>query len=290
VAARASSSLENLDFVLARIAYLPEGHDRVGVRVWPPSSGRPKEDPPKQHHETRIYDCRPLAAELALDATGFIVRTRPSAVRDFYDDTTIPTAYFPEVERVVAEETGAIAVFAFDHNVRSAEGAAAGRAGVRAPVDMAHNDYTEESGPRRVHEILESRHRLDLALHEAALINVWRPLRGPVQDIPLAICEASSTSPADFVDTTIEHYGEDDLSRPRHVGRILSVRRNPAHCWFYVSNMGADEILLFKCWASTRDGRARYTAHTGFVNPAAPPDAVRRESIEVRTLVIYPRS
>ena len=67
----------------------------------------------------------------------------------------------------------------------------------------------------------------------------------------------------------------------------VSVRYNPEHRWFYVPKMRADEVLVFKCWASARDGRARYTAHTGFVNPKAPPDALPRESIEVRTLAFF---
>src|SRR5205807_2554629 len=129
-----------------------------------------------------------------------IVRKRASAVSDFYDDALVRSEYLPEVERTLCEEAGALAVLAFDHNVRSAKGAAEGREGVRAPVDMAHNDYTESSGPRRVHEILEQRGRLDLAGKRAELVNVWRPIRGPVEDIPLAICEASSTEPSDFVD------------------------------------------------------------------------------------------
>jgi hypothetical protein len=119
-------------------------------------------------------------------------------------------------------------------------------------------------------------------------VNVWRPIRGPVQDIPLAICAAASTSPEDFVPTDIQHFGEDDLEEPRHVGEIFSVRRSPRHRWFYVADMRPDEVLVFKCWSSARDGRARYTAHTGFRNPSAPANAAPRESIEVRTLVVYP--
>jgi hypothetical protein len=280
--------IDALDFVVARLAYLEAGASRVGYRVFPPSSGRPAESPPKEYHEARIHDCRPIADDLSLDDSGFIVRRRDSAVEDFYDEELVSKRYLPEVERAVREATGALAVIAFDHNVRSAKGAEEGRVGVRRPVDMAHNDYTEESGPRRVREILESSGRLDLAKHRAALINAWRPIRGPVRDIPLAICEASSTSPEDFVDTAIEHYGEEDLSQPRHRGNIFSVRYAPRHRWFYVRDMRPDEMLVFKCWDSARDRGARYTAHTGFLNPEAPPDAVPRESIEVRTVALYP--
>jgi len=193
-----------------------------------------------------------------------------------------------EAESIVREATGALAVIAFDHNVRSAKGAAEGRVGVRRPVDMAHNDYTEQSGPRRMQEILAEAGRSELGRHRGALINAWRPIRGPVQDLPLTICEAPSTSPEDFVDTDIEHYAENDLSQPSHRGQIFSVRYNPNHRWFYVRDMQADEVLVFKCWDSARSGGARYTAHTGFVNPEAPSDARPRESIEVRTLAIYP--
>ncbi|MGH7803142.1 MAG: CmcJ/NvfI family oxidoreductase, partial [Candidatus Binatia bacterium] len=94
-------------------------------------------------------------------------------------------------------------------------------------------------------------------------------------------------APDDFVDTAIEHYGEGDLTRPRHRGEIYSFRYRPEHRWFYVSDMEPGEVLFLKCFDSARDGRARYTAHTGFVNPEAPADAVPRESIEVRTLVVF---
>ena len=281
---------DNLDSVVARIAYLASDDAYVGYRVWPPSSGRTPESPPKQHYDTPIYDCRAIAGGLDLDDAGFIVRVWRSAVsepEDFYDDEIVRAKYLPEVERMLREAMGALAVFAFDHNVRSAKGAAEGRVGVRAPVDMAHNDYTESSGPRRVREILESKGRLDLDGRRAELVNVWRPIRGPVQDIPLTICAAASTSPADFVDTHIQHFGEEDLTKPRHVGEIYSVRHNPQHRWFYVSDMRADEVLVFKCFATAKDGRARYTAHTGFVHPNVPAGALPRESIEVRTLVIH---
>jgi len=45
--------------------------------------------------------------------------------------------------------------------------------------------------------------------------------------------------------------------------------------------------LLFKCYDSATDGRARFTAHTAFDDPTAPDDAPPRESIEVRTLISY---
>jgi hypothetical protein len=51
--------------------------------------------------------------------------------------------------------------------------------------------------------------------------------------------------------------------------------------------MQPDEFLLLKCFDSRVDGRARFTPHTAFENSACPRDFVARESIEVRTLVVF---
>jgi hypothetical protein len=51
--------------------------------------------------------------------------------------------------------------------------------------------------------------------------------------------------------------------------------------------MRPDEALDFKTYESQRDGRARWTAHTAFDDPTAPPDARPRESIEIRTLAFF---
>ncbi len=49
--------------------------------------------------------------------------------------------------------------------------------------------------------------------------------------------------------------------------------------------MARHEALLIKCYDSARDGRARFTIHTAFDDPASPPGAPPRESIESRTFV-----
>jgi hypothetical protein len=51
--------------------------------------------------------------------------------------------------------------------------------------------------------------------------------------------------------------------------------------------MQPDEFLLLKGYDSRTDVRARFMPHTGFANPACPPELVPRESIETRTLVVF---
>jgi len=276
-----------LPAVSVQLRYLAAADGPVEVRVYPPSSGLATVRPASVQHTVSLRDARPVAGHLRLDEQGFELHSRRTAFSDFYDDTAVRERYYPEVQSVVRTLTGAAAVLAFDHNVRSAARAERGEIGVRVPVDQVHNDYTEQSGPRRKREILEAAGRSDLGGWHFAFVNLWRPIVGPVWDNPLAVCDARSVLHQDLVATDIHHFGEDDLAKPRHSGQIYSVRYNPAHRWFYVSQMRPDEFLLLKCFDSRTDGRARFMPHTGFRNPECPSEFVPRESIETRTLVVF---
>ena len=278
----------SLPAVDAQVSFLAPGGDvPVEVRVYPPASGRATVRPPSVHHVVSIHDARSIAGSLRLDEHGFAFHSRPTQFADFFDDAAVRERYYPDVQSAVRAFTGAMEVVVFDHNVRSAARAERGEAGVRTPVDQVHNDYTERSGPKRKLEVLEAAGRSDLADRRVAFVNLWRPIVGPVQDNPLALCAATSVARKDLVQTDIHHFGEEDLDTPRHTGQIYSVRHNPAHQWFYLSDMRPDEFLLLKCYDSRTDGRARFLPHTGFRNPACPPEFVPRESIEARTLVVF---
>ncbi len=56
------------------------------------------------------------------------------------------------------------------------------------------------------------------------VINLWRPIRGPLRDSPLAVCDATSVSPDDLVPS--------DLIYPHRIGETYQVTYNPAHRWF----------------------------------------------------------
>ena len=278
---------DKLPPVVARVSYFAAEDKSAEVCVYPPSSGRAAVRPALTQYSVPIHDARSMASELRLDKQGFALHSQPTTFTDFFDGASVRERYYPDVQNVVHALTSALAVIVFDHNVRSAARAARGEPGVRVPVDQVHNDYTEQSGPRRKREILDMAGRLDLDTRRVAFVNLWRPIVGPVLDNPLAVCDARSVSPEDLVPTDIHHFGEEDLTVPRHSGQIYSVRYNPAHCWFYVSAMRPDEFLLLKCYDSRADGRARFMPHTGFWNPVRPDQFTPRESIEARTLVVF---
>src|SRR5260370_18279566 len=63
----------------------------------------------------------------------------------------------------------------------------------------------------------------------------------------------------------------------RCTGEGYAVAFNPEHRWFYFSQMERDEAMLLKCYDSSIDPRARWTAHTAFDDPTSPSDPASRE-------------
>jgi hypothetical protein len=173
-------------------------------------------------------------------------------------------------------------VFIFDHTVRRrVEGAADIRgAGPRQPATRVHVDQTDASGANRVREHLPAEAD-ELLKGRVQVVNLWRPIRGPVRDAPLALCDATSVAADDLIAS--------DLIYPNRSGETYSVKFNPDHRWFYFPEMAADEALLLKCYDSATDGRARFAPHTAFIDSTTPRDAPPRESIELRTLVFHRR-
>jgi hypothetical protein len=283
----AAAPLTGLPQVRAPIGYISPEIERAEVRVYPASSELETVQPETHAVTMPISDVRGVAGRLSLDVQGFELHTHASPFAGYYDADAVREHYYPEVAQVLRELLGADEVIVFDHNVRSSVRAARGEPGVREPVDQAHNDYTVESGPVRRDAILEMAGRQDLSDRDYALVNLWRPIIGPVQDNPLALCDAASVAFADYVTTDILHFAEGDVTTPAHRGVIYALHPNSGHRWYFASGMQPDEILLLKCYDSREDGRARFMPHTGFENPDCPQEFTPRESIEARTLVVF---
>jgi hypothetical protein len=106
------------------------------------------------------------------------------------------------------------------------------------------------------------------------------PIAGPVRDMPLAVCDSTTVSPTDLVAS--------DLIFPDRRGETYQVRFSPVHRWYWLPEMTPKEALLLKVYDSARDGTARFSPHTAFADPGAPPDAPPRRSIELRALLFHP--
>ncbi len=66
------------------------------------------------------------------------------------------------------------------------------------------------------------------------------------------------------------------------------MRHSPKHKWYYFPRMQADQALLLKTF-DTDARRARFMkfSRTAFEDPATPPGAPKRESVEVRTMAFF---
>jgi hypothetical protein len=271
----------DLPYVEAELHYLSHMTERPRYYTYDPPPGVPRSNTVHETHVVPIYDLRGIEADVSLDREGFELLGQVSAVRDFYDDDEVRSVYYPEAERFIAEATGASRVFIFDHTVRRRVAGAGDRApGMpRQPATRVHVDHTARSGPQRVRDLLGGEAE-GLLKGRVQIINLWRPIRGPLRDAPLAVCDARSVAPDDLIPS--------DLVYRDRVGETYGVTYNPDHRWFYVPEMQPDEVLLLKCFDSETDGRARFMPHSAFEDPTAPADILPRESIELRTLVFHP--
>jgi len=215
---------------------------------------------------------------LALDRDGFRFVRHDTKVVDFFDQDEVARVYYPEMEALVKAESGASRVVVFDHTLRTADDELREARQIREVVRRVHNDYTEWSGPQRVRDLLPQEAD-ELLRRRFAIVQVWRPIRHPVETFPLGICDAKSLSPKDLVVSERRY--------PNRVGQTYAITYNPEHRWYWFPRMRRDEALVFKVYDSLKDGRARWTAHTAFEDPTAPPDARPRESIEIRTLAFF---
>ena len=262
-----------------------------------------------------------------LAANGFELLDRPTAHPglDFLDHEAVVRTYYPECVAIMQAATGAATVVAFDHNVRSATGKSdkkriAGGQQVQGPAHVVHGDYTLTSAPQRMRDLtrpptLNDTYRTALAEGETlldagaveraiengrfALVNLWRNIAPePVATRPLALCDAETVQPDELVVFEI-HYAD-------RVGENYFAKHNARHRWVYWSGMTRDEALLIKQWDSAGElartegarpdaagvsdsgGRSStFSFHSAFKDPATPPDAPDRWSIEVRCALIY---
>lgn len=269
-----------LPFVTAELNYLVPMRDKPRTYAYDPPPGEPKSTALSQAVQVKIANGRPIRDRFTLDRAGFALVDQPTTVRDFHDDEEVRRSYYPEAIAFIRSSLGADRVLIFDHTVRKrVVGAADVRGdGPRQPASRVHVDQTLRSGPNRVREHLPDEADALLA-GRVQVINLWRPIKGPLKDTPLAMCDGGSVAQKDLVAS--------DLIYPNRQGETYSVTYHPNHKWFYFPDMDVNEALLLKCYDSASDGRTRFGPHTAFVDPTTPPNAPPRESIELRALVFH---
>jgi hypothetical protein len=274
---------QELPYVEANLTYLIPMAEKPVNYTYEPPAGIPRSNGTYQTYKLPIYNARSISENILLDREGFAFTRHRTSVRDFYDEEELRRVYYPEAEQLLQEVTGATKVVIFDHTLRNASQSKPGENSIKEPVRRVHNDFTAKSGYTRARLELVARGiddaEIDTLLQQRfAIVNVWRAIAKPIQESPLAVCDAQSIASKDLV--------AGDLVYRDRIGETYAVTYNSEHKWFYFPQMHRDEALLIKCFDSAT-GYARFAAHTAFDDPTSSPDAPPRESIELRTFVFY---
>jgi len=267
------------DAVTADIEFLVNGPGRPFSYGHEPSAADPPPTVEFGAQRVLIRDVRG-ARPLSLDANGAVLLQSPTTVRNFYDDDELLGRYYPEAAEVIRNALGASRVVIFDHNVRRGQGLAlrTDRYDQGRPVHHAHTDYTEVSAARRLRDEFGAA-APGLADRRYVQANLWRPIRAPLRDAPLAICDGATVTPHSL--------RRADLRYPHRSGELYYLAHEAGQRWYYASDMGTDEAWLFKNFDSAPPAGGRVAPHSAFADPRRHAYVPPRESIEVRAFALF---
>lgn len=265
------------DTIEATLNYIVDDGSKVFTVVATPGGSDARSGGTPDPRQICIRNGR-LHDDFVLDRNGFRFVRHDTKVANFYDEDEIKRVYYPEMEALIKAQSGARRVVVFDHTLRTADKEMREAKKIREVVSRVHNDYTEWSAPQRVRDILPDEAE-ELLKRRFAIIQVWRPIRHPVETFPLAMADAQTLSPSDMIVS--------ERRAPGRIGQTYAIKFNPKHEWYWFPRMRREEAYVFKVFDSEKDGRARWTAHTAFADPTSPPNAQPRESIEIRTMAFF---
>jgi hypothetical protein len=266
--------------VLAELNYSADNGRPIDYYFYEPDPELKLNPPGTDVRKVEIEDGWPRADKFSADREGFEIKPFNGGFEDFDSDDAVKAAFYPQIVDFVKRHTGAKRVEVFDHTVRRRlPPDLKQQTTVKRPaVMLVHSDYTPKSGVQRVRDIVPDDAE-DLLARRVAFYNVWKPLFNVVEELPLAVCDAKSASDDDMLLM--------ELKYRERTGEIYVMRYSPQHKWFYFPRMTPEQALLLKTYDSETDGRARFMGHTAFEDPDTPPNALQRQSIEVRTMAFF---
>ena len=231
-----------------------------------------------------IANARPRLerGEVDLDANGFRLLRHRSAVENFQDDAEVRRVYYPEAVALAKRATGAAEVFIIQHLVRTEDATDFNKAYAR----FLHCDYSLDDAHATALRLVQKRGLAleDYESKEFAWYNAWQPFDHDAVKNPLALLDATSLSDDDIVNYRYTGYSKNSPDATME-GKSAIPAHSPTHRLYYVSSMTPRELLFFKQLDTRRRGGV--CPHTSFDDPASPPDAPPRRSIETRLMAVF---
>ncbi|KFY66848.1 hypothetical protein V496_01907 [Pseudogymnoascus sp. VKM F-4515 (FW-2607)] len=212
----------------------------------------------------QINDLRPLKGKFSLDREGFLIADINTRMEyeDYFDQEKLKSTYMPEIKAHLKEKLGVRAVYIHECVVRQSGGNGGHSGSFGQPIPNVH------TGDRSTAETIKK--------SRIQMLNIWKPLRGPLRSWPLALCDLRSLSREDVI--TFDEV---------HTTAVLESQQvvyNPSQKWYYLSDQEPNELIVFKSMDTAVRGEV---AHGSFWDPKCPDNEPPRESIELRILVVY---
>lgn len=276
--------------VVATVSYAGTMLGRPCLNVVDPAQNNFALEP----HEVRIRDGRAHQARHTLARNGFEFarhHSRYAAEPSLFDAADAQRGapgglladYSAEMVAFLKDYVGASFMVPQVGSVIARTSARAKKRTWAGTANMVHLDYTQAAADLFLRWNNEALGSEMPPYRHFAFIQTWRAVSPGPQDNTLAICDGASVPFDDGVeiDTVMGAADEPGKCFPF---RLCKYREG--HEWFYLPQMDADDLLLFKGFDS-RDPLAMNAMHTAFDNPLAGDDAPPRRSIEARFIAFY---
>lgn len=245
-------------------------------------------------HRLSIKNGRVAGNELSVDRQGFQLVEWPSKVvherlDELIEENRAPSevmgavnlAYLAELEPLMLEMSGAREVIAQYGTVTVRFSKRATARSWMTTAQFAHLDFAKSDIDRLLQQTLEITGREVLPYSRYVMMQAWRVLTPPPQDMPLAICDGRSVGLEDMIPL--------EFSGPKGSRNELvhsrACRFNPRHEWYFFPNMSVDEVIIFKGFDSDSPD-AMNAMHTA-IDDTTVVEAVPRGSVECRFIALY---
>ena len=254
-------------------------------------------------YDAVIRDGMPIRDHFTFDTHGFVIGKGPTGVVDFENREEVEAKYNAEAVEIIKALTGADRVAPQGWMIRTsadlssrAQEKTAGyqhSGGIQPPAGEAHVDYntlTAHMAAKRMHQ---QHFGSPDGFRRFICVSLWRTFSPGPQDWPLAVCDGRSVGDEEGLSNTLFVVDEfpvgDALTAPvagedQMIAAFIFHHR-PEHRWWYFSNMGCDDVLLFKFHDSDHSHTWR-CPHTAFHDTSVA-GAQTRYSIELRAVAFF---
>ena len=112
---------EAIDKIEATLNYIADDGSKIFTVTAGPGGTDVRSGGTPDARRVTIHNGRPHAREFDLEHDGFRFVRHDTKVADFYDANEIKRVYYPEMEALIKQQSGAKRVVVFDHTLRTAD-------------------------------------------------------------------------------------------------------------------------------------------------------------------------